>query len=316
MLLWSLAYQFIIGLPLSNTIIPIILPTLYLCVVDTFALKRGTWVIEGGTKIGFHLWDGLEIEEALFFLVTNTLIVFGLVAFDNACAILHAFPDMFPNVPSLPSPLMLVKALINPASRYDEERINGLQDAVDRLRRKSRSFYLASAAFQGRLRIDLLLLYSFCRVADDLIDNATSAAEARIWIEKFRYFLDISYEPSQAKIVAKEYVEAQFPPDAQSALLQLPTEYLSPEPFNDLLRGFEMDLAFSKLQIGGCISPIEAEFDLDLYARRVAGTVAELYLELVFYHYRSSISNEEEQLFLQAGGRMGVALSLGCMERA
>ena len=95
--------------------------------------------------------------------------------------------------------------------------------------------------------------YSFCRVADDLIDNATSVAEARIWIEKFRYFLDISYEPSQAKIVAKEYVEAQFPLDTQSALLQLPTEHLSPEPFNDLLRGFEMDLAFSKSQVGGPI---------------------------------------------------------------
>ena len=110
--------------------------------------------------------------------------------------------------------------------------------------------------------------YSFCRVADDLIDNATSVAEARIWIEKPRYFLDISYEPSQLKIVAKEYVEAQFPPDTQSALLQLPTEYLSPEPFNDLLRGFEMDLAFFKLRGGGSISPIEAESDLDLYARR------------------------------------------------
>ena len=60
---------------------------------------------------------------------------------------------MFPNVP-----LMLVKALINPASRYDEERINGLQDVVDRLRGKSCSFYLASAAFQGRLWIGLLLL--------------------------------------------------------------------------------------------------------------------------------------------------------------
>ena len=108
--------------------------------------------------------------------------------------------------------------------------------------------------------------------------------------------------------MAKQYVEAQFPPDTQSALLRLPTEYLSPEPFNDLLRGFEMDLAFSKLQVGGSISPIKAESDLDLYARRVAGTVAELYLELVFYHYRSSISNEEEQIFLQAGGRMGVAL--------
>ena len=61
-LLWSLAYQFIIGLPLSNTALPIALPTLYLWLVDTFALRRGTWVIESGTKIGWQLWDGLEIE--------------------------------------------------------------------------------------------------------------------------------------------------------------------------------------------------------------------------------------------------------------
>lgn len=58
----SLAYQFIIGLPRSSTIIPIIIPTLYLWVVDTLELKRGTWVIENDTKIGFYLWTGLEIE--------------------------------------------------------------------------------------------------------------------------------------------------------------------------------------------------------------------------------------------------------------
>ena len=58
----SLAYQFIIGLPLSNTLIPIVLPTVYLWIVDTLALKRGTWVIESGTKLGWHLWDGLEVE--------------------------------------------------------------------------------------------------------------------------------------------------------------------------------------------------------------------------------------------------------------
>ena len=62
----SLAYQFIIELPLSNTAIPIVLPTLYLWIVDTLALKRGTWVIESGTKLGWHLWDGLEIEYAPF----------------------------------------------------------------------------------------------------------------------------------------------------------------------------------------------------------------------------------------------------------
>ena len=58
----SLAYQFIIGLPLTNTLIPIVIPTVYLWIVDTLALKRGTWVIESGTKLGWHLWDGLEVE--------------------------------------------------------------------------------------------------------------------------------------------------------------------------------------------------------------------------------------------------------------
>lgn len=37
-------------------------------------------------------------------------------------------------------------------------RITGLSQALVRLRKKSRSFYLASGVFQGRLRIDLILL--------------------------------------------------------------------------------------------------------------------------------------------------------------
>jgi 15-cis-phytoene synthase/lycopene beta-cyclase len=160
LLLWSLAYQFILGLPITNTLLPIALPTLYLWIVDTLALRRGTWVIESGTKLGTHLWPGLEIEEAVFFLLTNTLIVFGLVAFDNAVAILHAFPNHFPSVPALPSPALLVQALLLPAGAYDEDRIEGLTEAVERLQRKSRSFYLASAAFSSRLRMDLIVLYS------------------------------------------------------------------------------------------------------------------------------------------------------------
>lgn len=159
LLLWTLSYQFLVGLPVTSTIIPIALPTLYLWVVDTLALRRGTWAIESGTKFGVHLWDGLEIEEAIFFLATNTLIVFGLVAFDNALAILLTFPNLFPNVPSLPSPTLLVQALLTDISMYDESRIAGIQEAVSRLQKKSRSFYLASSVFSGRLRTDLILLY-------------------------------------------------------------------------------------------------------------------------------------------------------------
>lgn len=58
----NLAYQFIIQLPFTGTLMPIAIPTLYLWFVDTLALKRGTWIIELETKLGWHLWDGLEIE--------------------------------------------------------------------------------------------------------------------------------------------------------------------------------------------------------------------------------------------------------------
>ena len=158
LLLWSLSSQFLIALPLSSTVVPIAIPTLYLWLVDTLALKRGTWVIESGTKLGVHLWEGLEIEEAIFFLATNVLIVFGLVAFDHALSILLTFPILFPNVPDLPSPALLVQALLTPRSQYGIERIIGIREAVTRLKKKSRSFYLASAAFTGRLRINLVLL--------------------------------------------------------------------------------------------------------------------------------------------------------------
>lgn len=40
----------------------------------------------------------------------------------------------------------------------DVQRIGALREAVERLGRKSRSFYLASAVFEGRLRIDLIFL--------------------------------------------------------------------------------------------------------------------------------------------------------------
>ena len=59
----SIAYQFLIGLPLTSTLLPIALPTVYLWVIDTMALNRGTWAIESGTKLNWHLWDGLDIES-------------------------------------------------------------------------------------------------------------------------------------------------------------------------------------------------------------------------------------------------------------
>ncbi|EMC97868.1 hypothetical protein BAUCODRAFT_66702 [Baudoinia panamericana UAMH 10762] len=315
--LWSLSYQFLVSLPVTSTILPIALPTVYLWIVDTLALKRGTWVIGSGTKTGLTFWPGLEIEEALFFLLTNCLIVFGLVTFDTAIAILNTFPAHFRHVPALPTPWFAMRALLLPSTTYDDDRTIGLQQAVARLRAKSRSFYLASSAFQGRLRIDLIILYSFCRVADDLIDNASDAAEAKQWVQKLKTFLDLCYsgkvktangnlidarDPNQGP--ATLYAVRQFPPDAQLTLLLLPTDRLDQEPLYELLRGFDMDLAFSDSSLTG---PIKTEQDLDLYGARVAGTVALLCIQLVLYHYPGTSEAKAKRL-MGAGHDMGIAL--------
>ena len=242
----------------------------------------------------------------MFFLVTNVLIVFGLIAFDNAYAILQTFPTLFPTVPLLPSPTLLVRALLVPASAYDDYRIEGLQQALARLRAKSRSFYLASGVFQARLRIDLVLLYSFCRVADDLVDDAGSVEEARHWIIKLNQYLDNSYgKDSEVNHTAlDQFIASTFPPFAQATLTFLPTAYLSPQPLYDLLKGFETDLLFGSSNL----YPINDQPTLQLYGARVAGTVAEACLELVFHHTRAFVAENQRKRIAQAGGHMGIAL--------
>ncbi|KAK5164215.1 uncharacterized protein LTR77_009909 [Saxophila tyrrhenica] len=317
LLLWSLAYQLLVQLPATSTVLPIAVPTLYLWVVDTLALKRGTWVIETGTKTGWTLWPGLEIEEAIFFLLTNCLIVFGLVAFDNAIAVLHAFPAHFRRVSDLPSPMLLIQALLLPSKAYDDDRILGIQQSVDRLKKKSRSFYLASSTFSGRLRIDLIILYSFCRVADDLIDNADSTADAQKGVQKLKTYLDHCYgadvQDEKGNVITSKdanrgsatlYAVQNFPDDAQLTLLLLPTQRLAKEPLYELLEGFKMDLTFTAQTPCG---PIKTDSDLNLYGARVAGTVALLCIQLVL-HYHPGASEINAKHLMSAGHDMGIAL--------
>lgn len=150
----------------------------------------------------------------------------------------------------------------------------------------------------------MVLLYSFCRVADDLVDEAGSVEEAKHWIAALNEYLDISYGKSYIKFERRENLISTFTPPTQAALRLLPTSYLSPTPLYDLLKGFETDLLF-------CSSnpfPIKDEPTLQNYAAQVAGTVAESCLELVFHHTKIFTSENQRRRIVQAGGRMGIAL--------
>lgn len=168
-------------------------------------------------------------------------------------------------------------------------------------------------------RIEALLIYlrySFCRVADDLVDNANTEEEAHQWISKLTQFLDLSYGKNQQDStfmhVKESYIVNNFPGFTHSALRLLPTEIISSKPLYDLFEGFKTDLKFLRMRhsasINGNSSPIVDEHDLEIYASRVAGTVAELCLELVFYHSKINTTLAQRKLLLGAGKVMGIAL--------
>lgn len=61
-----------------RTAILITVFTLYFIVVDTIAIREGIWTINPNQSTNIMLPGGLPIEEAVFFLVTNTLIGFSM----------------------------------------------------------------------------------------------------------------------------------------------------------------------------------------------------------------------------------------------
>ena len=86
LLLWALppiALQLAFGAEIlwlyrKWTGLSILLPTFYLALADSLAIGLGTWTIN--PQQSFNLFVGsLPIEEMLFFLCTNTLVVFGIV---------------------------------------------------------------------------------------------------------------------------------------------------------------------------------------------------------------------------------------------
>ena len=57
----------------------VVLPSLYLWLADAVAIQSGTWTIDPAQSTGVMLAGMLPVEEALFFTVTNLLVVFGMV---------------------------------------------------------------------------------------------------------------------------------------------------------------------------------------------------------------------------------------------
>lgn len=87
---WALpiiALQWLLGADLlirrwKVLILGILIPTFYLTVIDSFALRAGTWTISPLHSLNSFLpMIRVPLEEAIFFLVTNTLLIQGVILF-------------------------------------------------------------------------------------------------------------------------------------------------------------------------------------------------------------------------------------------
>lgn len=217
--LWWLAGDHVLSRK-RTTLLTIAIPTAYLCLVDTIALRAGTWHITERTSTGIFVWTDLPLEEFTFFLVTNSLLVCGMSAFERCYAVIDVFNDVLQNgraekvisapisslqtqiapQPSLARAFEWIRVLVDsmllrvdalPASIC--ARIPAFESTQAVLAKHSRSFYTASYVFPSAVRRDLVILYAFCRVLDDFCDESATPEDARSLIDMSKEFLDLVY---------------------------------------------------------------------------------------------------------------------------
>ncbi|KAG0151036.1 hypothetical protein CROQUDRAFT_651553 [Cronartium quercuum f. sp. fusiforme G11] len=335
--LWAIAGDHVLLRP-SSIFWSTIIPTIYLCSVDTIALRRGIWSISAPTSLGIFVWPDLPLEEAIFFLVTNFVLVLGLAALEKTEAIADTWPELVSSTPELvqiPQPFSFQHVLklartVRPSFDLSKaishskakpgfaDRPTQLSRTLEVLRKASKSFYSASLVFSNFRagRAKFIVLYGFCRETDDLIDHAPDVAAAREAVALCRAFLDLLWpkvsddkkgldeEPTAFEARLRAFVHQRVPAHARPTFLLFASlrRELSRGPFDELIDGYAYDaLEYSK-------QTIEVEEDLIRYARWVAGSVGEMCVELMWAVEGSAAP--DRATILTAANDMGVALQL------
>ncbi|ORY52898.1 terpenoid synthase [Rhizoclosmatium globosum] len=201
--------------------------TAYLCFVDHTAIKAGVWQISHKGTTGLLLTPHLPIEEALFFLIVNCMIVFGLLAIDRGFAVvrvqesrvggreerIQAFSlDLYQNEETdnvhglsdwtfKEEAELWIRSAFMAESLIDQLAVKDYVAVYNLICSHSKTFAMATILYPQSLREDIVALYGFCRVSDDVADAVESGNPfARHWKEACMTMLDeyvhLCYEPT------------------------------------------------------------------------------------------------------------------------
>lgn len=74
---WALAHA-VFRANLRTLLLGVAIPTAYLCAADALAIRVGIWSLN--PELTLNIWlGGLPLEEGVFFLVTNVMVVQGII---------------------------------------------------------------------------------------------------------------------------------------------------------------------------------------------------------------------------------------------
>ncbi|KAL0082331.1 Phytoene Synthase/Lycopene cyclase [Phycomyces blakesleeanus] len=252
----------------------IAVPTIFLCWVDQYAIARGTWDISRRTSTGIMVLPSLPLEEFLFFLLIDTVLVFASCATDRAHAIVHIYitPMNHNKVSTWYMDFFyLCWAFLQTDQALSGETLSDLDATWRILREASASFYTASSVFSFEARQDLGVLYGFCRATDDLADNNdVSVPDRKKQLELVRGFVRQMFDSKHGHPDIDWTQYSGSIPDSFIAAFRSFTrlrDVLEIKAVEELLDGYTFDLEQRE---------VKNEDDLVYYSACVASSVGEM----------------------------------------
>ncbi|RXK36228.1 hypothetical protein M231_06498 [Tremella mesenterica] len=233
------------------------LGTGWLLMVDTIAIRSGSWTINTDTSIGVELWRGMPLEECIFFFLTTHLIMMTSSIVSHLHTLLLLCPTLPPCPPaSIIEHIKILNRVALSRPKIDIHMLSDLALAEQTLKRGSKSFEVAKMAFGREMRIPLVAIYAWARVTDDLIDdlppcdltNGDLVQYKMKIIDRIRQHLHAAYDGSDC--VDLEGIMNKIPhltDEGKSAfrLFSTMVPRLMPiHPFLELCKGYETDLLF------------------------------------------------------------------------
>nr|BBU53367.1 carotenoid synthase/cyclase [Acyrthosiphon pisum] len=314
--LWYGAGNFFVKKIIPSTF-AIVVPSLYLCWIDQLALKENVWHINEKTSLNIFIVDDLPIEEAFFFFVVNLIIVLVGACFDKASGVIETYTSEYPLRFSISWKYVCQLFSAFATSEYNMPHIvtEDIKESIEIITVASKSFTTASFLFPAGIRLDLIILYSFCRVTDDMIDDELDVEKKKRKFELTERFIkelfhdrksdyDVQTKPQELKIDWTKY-ESELTDREMSCFRALSriAFYLPRKPFDELLAGYKWD-------IEGRL--IRNEDDLLLYSTYVAGSVGALCVYVMMYRCDNDKYDlvENYDYIIEKAYQMGRALQL------